>query len=161
MFFPVHRDPAPSTRHQTVVLKIAAAILQHAESRKLGRVLQAPCDVMLSGETVIQPDILFVERKRRGIIGVNSLRGVPDLVIEVLSRNGQERSHRLKRKICARFEIPEYWAVDSDANTVETMLWSELGYISVSRYTMFDRLSSPLLPNLNLPLSRIFGGLDD
>jgi Uma2 family endonuclease len=161
MFLPVHRTPAPSTRHQTLVLKIASALLQHAESRKLGRVLQAPCDVVLSGETVLQPDILFVERKRRGIIGVNSLRGAPDLVIEILSRDGRERSHRLKRKICARFEIPEYWAVDSDANTVETLLWSELGYISAGRYTKLDRLSSPLLPNLNLPLSRIFENLGE
>jgi Uma2 family endonuclease len=160
MFLPVYRAPSPSTRHQTVVLKIAAALLRYVESRKLGQVLQAPYDVVLSGETIIQPDILFVERKRRGIIGENGLRGVPDLVIEVLSRNAQERGHRLKRKIYSRFEIPEYWAVDSDANTVETLLWSELGYISASRYTMFDRLSSPLLPDLNLPLSRIFGKLD-
>jgi Uma2 family endonuclease len=159
MLLHVYRAPAPSTRHQTVVLKIAAALLKHVESRKLGRVLQAPCDVVLSGETVIQPDILFVDRQRRGIIGVNSLRGVPDLVIEVLSRDAQQQGHRLKRKLYARFGIPEYWAVDSDANTVETLLWSELGYISAGRYTMFDRLSSPLLPNLNLPLSRVFGNL--
>jgi Uma2 family endonuclease len=158
MFLPVHRAPAPSTRHQTVVLKIAAALLRHVESRRLGQVLQAPCDVVLSGETVIQPDVLFVERKRRGIIGANSLRGAPDLVIEVLSRDAQERCYRLKKKIYGRFEIPEYWAVDSDANTIETLLWSELGYISAGRYTKFDRLSSPLLPSLNLPLSRIFGG---
>jgi Uma2 family endonuclease len=161
MSLPIHSVPAPSTRHQTVVLKIASALLRHAESRKLGQVLQGPCDVMLSGETVIQPDILFVERKRRGIIGTNGLRGVPDLVIEVMSRNAHQQGHRLKRKICARFGIPEYWAVDSDANTVETLLWSELGYISAGRYTMHDHLSSPLLPNLNLPLSRIFGVSDE
>jgi Uma2 family endonuclease len=160
MFLTVHRTPAPSTRHQTVVLKIAAALFQYAESRKLGQVLHAPCDVVLSGETVIQPDILYVERKRRGIIGANSLQGAPDLVIEVLSRNERETGHWLKRKIYARFEIPEYWAVDSDANTVETLLWSELGYVSSGRYTKFDRLSSPLLPNLNLSLSRIFGALN-
>jgi Uma2 family endonuclease len=161
MLLPVNRAPAPSTRHQSITLKIAAALLQYVESRKLGRVLQAPCDVILSGETIIQPDILFVERKRRGIIGVNSLRGAPDLVIEVLSREMKDPRHQLKKKIYSRFEIPEYWAVDADANTVETMLWSELGYISAGRYTKFDRLGSPLLPNLNLSLSRVFQGPDE
>jgi Uma2 family endonuclease len=148
--------PAPSIRHQTVVLKIAAALLRYVESRNLGQVLQAPCDVVLPGETVIQPDVLFVKRKRRGIIGVNNLRGTPDLAIEVLSRDAWEKDHQSKRKFYLRFEVPEYWAVDSDADTVETLLWSELGYVSAGRYTRSDRLSSPLLPNLNLPLSRIF-----
>jgi Uma2 family endonuclease len=161
MLAPVRYYPAPSTRHQTVVLKIAAALLRHVESRKLGRVLQAPCDVMLPGKTVIQPDILFVERNRRGIIGENSLRGAPDLVIEVISRETQKKDLPSKKKIYARFEVPEYWAVDSDGNTVETLVWSELGYISAGRYTQSDCLSSPLLPKLNLPLSRIFGSLDE
>jgi Uma2 family endonuclease len=158
---PLYRAPSPSIRHQAVVLKIAAALLQHVESKKLGRVLHAPCDVVLSGENVIQPDILYVERKRRGIIGANNLRGAPDLVIEVLSRDAREKDRRFKRKLCARFEIPEYWAVDSDAATVETLLWSEMGYISAGRYTMSDRLSSPLLPDLNLPLTRVFASLDE
>jgi len=161
MFLTVHRTPTPSIRHQTIVLKIAAALLQHVESKKLGRVLQAPCDVVLPGKTVIRPDILFVERMRRGIIGTDSLRGAPDLIIEVLSREARGRDYRLKKKLYAHFEIPEYWAVDADAATVETMLWSELGYIAAGRYTKFDCLSSPLLPNLNLPLSGVFGSPDD
>jgi Uma2 family endonuclease len=161
MLSPVRYYPAPNVKHQTVVLKIAAALLQHVESRKLGRVLQAPCNVMLPGKTVIQPDILFVDRKRRGIIGMNHLLGAPDLVIDVMSRDAQEKVQRSEKRICSRFEVPEYWAVDSDADTVETLLWSELGYISVGRYTKSDRLSSPLLPNLNLSLSQVFKNYDE
>jgi Uma2 family endonuclease len=161
MLLTAHRAPSPSIRRQTVILKIAAALLQHVESRKLGQVLQGPCDVVLSGKTVIQPDILFVERTRRGIIGAERLHGAPDLVVEVLSRDSREYDGRSKRKIYSRFEIPEYWAVDSDGDTVETLLWSEMGYVPAGRYTKYDRLSSPLLPKLNLPLSRIFRNPDD
>jgi Uma2 family endonuclease len=161
MLLPVLHMPAPSIRHQTVVLKFAAALLQYVESQKLGRVLHAPCDVVLPGKAVIQPDILFVERARSGIIGTDNLCGAPDLVIEVLSRNAREWEYRLKRKLYMHFEIPEYWAVDSDAGTVETLLWSEVGYVSAGQYMKSDRLSSPLLPSLNLPLSRVFGSPDD
>jgi Uma2 family endonuclease len=148
--------PAPSIRHQAVSLNIAAALLRHVEARKLGRVLQGPCDVVLSEKTVIRPDILFVKRERRGLIGELSLRGKPDLVIEVQPGAIHEKDCRSKRKICARFEIPEYWAVDPDSETVETLVWSELGYVSAGSYGKSDRVSSPLLPGLNLPLFKIF-----
>jgi Uma2 family endonuclease len=156
MLMPICYSLVPSTRHQAVVLNFAAALLQHIEIHKLGRVLHAPCNVMLSGKTVIQPDILFVEKKRRGIIGDNYLRGAPDLIVEVVSRKVGTADTLAKKKICARFQVPEYWAVDLDNTTVETLLWSELGYVSAGRYRNSDRLASPLLPELNLPLSRIF-----
>jgi|WetSurMetagenome_2_1015567.scaffolds.fasta_scaffold08920_2 Uma2 family endonuclease len=155
MQMPVCYSPAPSTRHQAVVLNFAAALLRHVEIRRLGRVLHAPCNVVLSGETV-QPDILFVERGRRGIIGENCLRGAPDLVIEVLSGDASKADIVAKKRVYARFQVPEYWAVDLDNDTVEILLWSELGYVSAGSYAQSDRLASPLLPALDLPLSRIF-----
>jgi Uma2 family endonuclease len=159
MLMPICYSLVPSIKHQAVVLNFASALLRHVETRKLGRVLHAPCNVMLSGETVIQPDILYVEKNRRGIIGENYLRGAPDLAIEVLSRKASKGDPLAKKKIYGRFQVSEYWAVDLDSNTVETHLWSELGYISAGSYTKSDRLASPLLPELNLPLSRIFQNL--
>ena len=156
MLPPFYYSPIPSTRHQSIALKFAAALLRHVETRKLGQVLHAPCNVVLSREIVIQPDILFVEKKRIGIIGASHLRGAPNLVIEVLSPGAGKRNPLAKRRIYARFHVPEYWAVDLADNTVETLLWSEMGYISAGCYTRSDRLSSPLLPELNLSLSRIF-----
>jgi Uma2 family endonuclease len=151
----------PGIKHRSVALKVAAALLRYVETRKLGRVLQAPCNVVLSGKIVIQPDILFVKKERRSLIGEMNLRGAPDLVIEILSRATREHEFKAKRRIYAHFEIPECWAVDSDASTVETMVWSEMGYVSVGQYRKSDRLSSPLLRGLNLPLSKIFETEDE
>ncbi len=152
--------PIPAVRHQVVALRIAAALLRHVEPRRLGRVLQAPCDVVFSEETVTQPDILFISRKRRGMIGETSLRGAPDIVVEVVSEATRERDLREKRKIYERFEVPEYWIADPDARTIETLVWSEMGYVSVERGPQPDRLYSPLLPNFSLPLSKVFAAED-
>jgi Uma2 family endonuclease len=146
----------PGTRHQNVVLKMAAALLHHVESANLGHVLHAPCDVFLSRETVFRPDILFVRNNRRGIIGQKHLCGMPDLVIEVLPHHHQTTDFQAKKRVCSRYGIQEFWAVDFAREKVEILLWSELGYICMGGYSKPDRLSSPLLPNLNLPLSRIF-----
>lgn len=53
--------PAPGMERQAISLKIASALLQHIEAGKLGRVLQAPCGIVLSTR-LIQPDILFIAR---------------------------------------------------------------------------------------------------
>jgi Uma2 family endonuclease len=148
--------PGNSTRHQIVSLKIAAALLLYAHPGNLGQVLQAPCDVILSREHIVQPDILFVERERTGLIGRTSLWGTPDIAIEILSHNTREEDIRTKRSIYSRFEVKEYWVVDPDSKTIEVLVWSELGYATAGVYGTSQRLSSPALPKLRLPLSRVF-----
>jgi len=147
---------APKTKHQRVSRRLEVALIQHIEERFLGEILHAPYDVILSEENVVQPDILFVRKERSDIIRETNLQGAPDLVIEILSPGSRDKDLELKRKTYARFGIQEYWIVDPDAETAEILLWSEAGYLTAMTYGKSDYLSSPLLPDLNLPLSKVF-----
>jgi Uma2 family endonuclease len=147
---------APNTRHQRVSRKLEVALIQHTEDKGLGEILHAPYDVIFSEENVVQPDILFVCKERAGIIGEMNLQGAPDLVIEILSAGTRSKDLDLKRKIYAGFGVQEYWIVDPELATVEVLVWSELGYITAGVCGRSDRLSSPLLPDLNVPLSEVF-----
>ena len=149
--------PAPNIRHQTVSLNLAAALLQHVRANRLGHVLEAPCDVVLSDEDVLQPDILFVREERCGIIREANLQGAPDLVVEILSAGTRAKDLGIKKKTYARFGVQEYWVVDPESETVEVLLWNESGYASAGICGKAGRLSSPLFPDLNLPLREIFG----
>jgi Uma2 family endonuclease len=148
--------PAPDIRHQRIALRLQLALFQHVGKNDLGELLAAPCDVLLSDENVVQPDILFVAKERLGIIGRANIHGAPDLVVEILSPGTRDKDLEIKRKIYARFGVQEYWIVDPDAATVEVQVWSDSGYIAAGMYGNSDRLSSPLLPELSLPLSEIF-----
>jgi Uma2 family endonuclease len=148
--------PAPNIQHQRVSKKIETALIRQAEEKGFGEVLDAPCDVLLSEEDVVQPDILFVRQERLSIIREANISGAPDLVIEILSPGTRQRDLAIKRKIYARFAVQEYWIVDPDAATVEVLTWKESGYFTAGIYRESDSLSSPLLPQLNLPLSGIF-----
>ncbi len=141
-------------KHQRVSLRLAAALLLYAESGNLGNVLQAPYDVILSRGHVVQPDIIFVEKTRSGLIGGKNLWGAPDIAIDILPQETQE-----KRNIYSRFRVKEYWIVDPESETVEVLLWSELGYATAGIYRTPQRLSSPTLPNLRLPVSKVFADI--
>lgn len=148
--------PAPGVRSQTIALRFAAALIRHAESRDLGRLLTSPCRVVLSRHTEIQPDISFVKKERIGLIGAANLHGRPDLIVEIPPRENEADGFLRRRRTCAQSGVGEYWIVNPASETVEVLLWSEVGYISMDTIGKPDRLSSPLFPDLALPLSTIF-----
>jgi Uma2 family endonuclease len=147
---------APNTRHQRVSLNLKLALFQYVRHRNLGVILDAPYDVILSEENVVQPDIIFISKERAGIIGELNLQGAPDIVIEILSPGTRSKDLEVKRKIYAAFGVPEYWIVDPEAATAEVLVWSELGYVTAGVYGKSQKLFSPLLPDLNLLLSEAF-----
>ena len=147
---------APNIKHQLVSGRLEVALTQHVGASRLGVILHAPCDVILSEENVVQPDILFVRKERSGIIGEANLKGAPDLVVEILSPGSRSTDLELKRKTYARFGVQEYWIVDPDAETVEVLVWGENGYVTAATYLKSDSLSSALLPDLKLALAVVF-----
>lgn len=153
-YAPIARPPEPL--HQSIALKIAAALLRHAEDWELGRVLPAPCAIRLSRSVILQPDILFVRHQRRGIIGKSHLCGIPDLAVEVLSSTGAAGEYRYKKGLYSRFGIQELWMADPAQGTVEALLWSEIGYVLAGRFGRSDRFRSPTLPGFRLSLSEVF-----
>jgi Uma2 family endonuclease len=148
--------PAPEIYHQRISRNLEVALFDHIRKRDLGELLDAPCDVVLSQENVVQPDILFVCRDRLGIIGKKNIEGAPDLVIEILSESTRSRDLDIKSKLYAKYGVREYWVVDPLAKSVEVLVWTEAGYASAGVFPHTARLSSPLLPDLDLAVCNIF-----
>jgi Uma2 family endonuclease len=146
--------PTPGIQHQRISIAFSAALFQKLSG--LGTVLEAPCDVLLSNEDIVQPDILFVRKERNAIVGKLNIQGAPDLVVEILSPATRTNDFEAKRKIYSRFGVQECWIVDPAEETVEVLVWSEIGYVTTGVYKKAARLYSPLLPSITLPLSEIF-----
>jgi Uma2 family endonuclease len=79
--------PSPITRHQRISRELEFEILKFVRENALGEVFDAPYDVYLDDENVVQPDILFISKDRLNIIGEKNIQGAPDLVIEIISEN--------------------------------------------------------------------------
>ncbi len=105
--------PAPSNRHQTVV-GLLHETFQVAARANGGRVLAGPADVVLSDETVVQPDLYYVAEERVSIVGPQETHGAPDIVVEVLSPGSRRRDRIEKLDEYARGGVSEYWIVDPE-----------------------------------------------
>jgi len=147
--------PASKVRHQRISFRLEQALYRLFQEPGLGEVFHAPIGVIFpeTGEGV-QPDIVFVSRARRGIIADDSIRGAPDLVVEILSPGTAPRDRGVKLKLYDRQGVGEYWIVDPETEAVE--VWSFGGARQAERFT--DRLPVRLngKPIGRIDLSAVF-----
>src|SRR5688572_26998104 len=87
---------SPFIRHQDVVANLHFALSVFNRTHRLGKILLAPTDVILSPHDVVVPDLIFVSNERLGIVGEKNVQGAPDLIVEVLSKGTRQRDESLK-----------------------------------------------------------------
>ena len=122
-------SPAPSPRHQVVLLELYAVLRAACPADLI--VLVAPLDVALSDSTVIQPDLLVA---RRSDLTDRDLPVAPLLAVEVLSPSTRHIDLMLKR---SRFEAagcPAYWVDDPDGPSLRAWqlndgVYEEVGHV--------------------------------
>jgi Uma2 family endonuclease len=148
--------PAPTPFHQIVKGRIEDILKAHVQKHRLGLVLDAPCDVVLSRYDVLQPDIFFISSERLAMIGEKYISDAPDLVVEVLSPGTRKRDRLLKSKRYARFGVREMWIADPDKKTIEVFVNVKETFRREALYTGEDVLRSPMLLRLQIPLPRVF-----
>ncbi len=111
--------PSPRVAHQRAVFAFARALHDYVSTHSLGEVLVSPADLELEPGTVVQPDVFVVPAGDGG--RARSWRDVRALLlaIEVISPGSARADRVRKRRLYQRTGVPEYWAVDLDARTVE------------------------------------------
>jgi Uma2 family endonuclease len=147
--------PSPATRHQRIVGNLLYLIRHYLETNPIGEVFCAPFDALLSEFDIVVPDLLYLSRERAGLLTSKNLQGPPDLVIEVLSPSTKSRDTRLKHDLYERVGVREYWVVDPEQNMVEVYRSDAGSFEPTIKIARQDVLTTPLLPNFELPLDRV------
>ncbi|MDH4194590.1 MAG: Uma2 family endonuclease [Nitrospirota bacterium] len=64
----------------------------------------------------------------------------------------------VKRKLYERFRIAEYWIVDPELESIKIYRCSDKGYSRIAELSVEanDTLNSPLFPDWQLPLAKLF-----
>jgi len=76
-------------------------------------IVRAPIDLQFDDFNVVHSDIVVVMNSNR-IVTPTKIKGVPELVVEMLSPSTRERDQQLKRELYEQNRVPEYWTVDAD-----------------------------------------------
>jgi Uma2 family endonuclease len=148
--------PAPFTIHQKTCLKIVDLLLQFIKENKVGELLFAPVDVVLSEDNVVQPDILFVAKERSHIITERNVSQAPDLVVEILSSATGYYDLVEKKELYEAFGVQEYWIVDPKKHWVEVYFKEAEKFKLLQRLEKEGVLASKVLKGLQVELVKIF-----
>lgn len=146
--------PAPSPRHQWISKKLQRMLEAYFEARSLGKVFNAPIDVILTLQDVVQPDLVVVTDDRQ--ISERGIEGAPTLVVEILSPSTRDRDRGVKARRYAALGIRHYWLVDSEASRFECYSLEASAYVPVVQAEGEVTLSHPDWPGLTLDLKDLW-----
>lgn len=148
--------PAPSPKHQTVALNLAAALDAHVKAHRLGKIFISPIDVILSDGTIVQPDIIFLARDRLDLISQRGIEGAPTLAAEILSPTTLTIDRPRKLALYARHGVPWYWIVDPERWGIEVHGLDAGSYGRRAGATGDETLRAEPFPDLALPLASVW-----
>src|SRR4029078_7124077 len=151
--------PSPNLKHQKVSGNLYLLIRTWLEEHPIGQIYYAPFDVIFSMFDVVEPDLLYMSNERAAqVLTDTNVKGAPELVIEIGSKGTRRRDETIKRRLYERSGVSEYWVVDPELDVVRVYRRSTGGFarpMELSRGAG-DVLTTPLIPGLELTLSRLF-----
>lgn len=152
--------PAPSFDHQYAVLQAGTLLNLFVRRHRLGVVLTAPFDIRLPDGIAnpVQPDIVVILQDRRPRSGDLRFDGVPDLVVEVLSRGNWRFDRTIKLKAYHDAGVPEVWLVDPLTRQVEVfgLAPGRPEYVLRERRGVGETVGSAVLMELQLEVAELF-----
>ena len=151
-------SPSPNVRHQTLSGRLHRLIGNYLDVEPIGDVWSAPLDVVLSKYDVVEPDLIYVSKRRQSILTTQNVKGAPDLAIEILSRGTRRRDTVIKHRAYERFGMSEYWLVDPKLNVVKVhrLMAGKFERVAELSAEESDVLTTPLLPGLSIDLRGLF-----
>lgn len=112
--------PRPHGRHQEVETALARVLPVYVTRNQLGR-CWVEIDVELTEELTYIPDLVFLTMEHLTYYSTESGRvtGVPDVVVEIVSRGNPGRDRVTKFNHYLEAGVPWYWLVDSESLVIE------------------------------------------
>jgi Uma2 family endonuclease len=115
--------PAPSARHQRIILRLAFVLQPYLVRHRVGEIVLGPGELAMDAEERYEPDLMVVPAVDGKLPSTNVAPARAILVGEVLSPGSLRHDRVTKRKAFQRHAVPEYWIIDPEAEVFE--VWRE------------------------------------
>jgi Uma2 family endonuclease len=158
----LYMTTAPSNFHQWIVRRLERLVGIPAEDQGLALCFPAPIGVLMPGCDPVQPDYVVVLASNASIIRGGRIRGVPNLIIEVLSPGSVAYDQGVKLEAYARAGVPEYAIIDPAARMLSHYrLVAEEQYSEPRVFSEAETATFECLPTINMPIAHLFAGAPD
>jgi Uma2 family endonuclease len=145
-----------TTLHQSVSMNLVSALYPHIKDNKLGHLFSSPLDVFLNKYNLFVPDLTFTSNQNKKILKKKWIKGSPDLIIEILSKDTIMRDRGTKKNIYKKEKVKEYWIVDPLASSVEVYELKKNEYNLIIFATDNDEFQSTVLEGFKMNVKDIF-----
>lgn len=147
--------PSPLIKHQKVSRLLQRIIEDFLLQNGLGELFNAPLDVIFEdGVNRVQPDLIYISNENKEIIK-DWIRGVPDLLVEVVSKGSFYIDTVDKKEIYQKYGVKEYWIIFPEYDTIEVFSLENDAYKIFSKGTDDEIVKSKLLEGLEVKVSDI------
>jgi Uma2 family endonuclease len=147
-------SPAPELYHQRLSKHLLMQLYAKIEETGLGEIYQALTTLHLSRTDIVQPDLMVILSDHKEIITRMKVKGIPDLVIEILSPSSSKTDRGCKKERYERAGVPEYWVVDPDAHAVEQYVLENDTYMLAATET--ERITFRGLRGVTVDLGKVW-----
>jgi Uma2 family endonuclease len=148
--------PAPGARHQEVLLNLALLLAPHVRAHTAGKLFIAPFDCIMTNITVVEPDLLYIDERRRRLLSERALEGAPTLAVEITSPGTGHIDRRRKMSLYAKHDVTWYWIVDPGTRTIDVYRLDGDSYRSDTRLEGSTPRALPPFVDLALDPSAIW-----
>lgn len=151
--------PSPNLWHQELSKRLTVELELHLRKHGGGRLFYAPLDCVFTLFDIVEPDLLLVTTDQLHILTEQHVKGVPALVVEILSRGTKKVDEKIKRDLYDRAGVREYWLIDPGAKRIAIHARSQ-ARLRLRHDLLAERsdiLTTPLLAGFALALSDYFG----
>ena len=147
---------APFRYHQYIISNLYDELKPFVKKNRFGTIELSPLDVILEeGVNRLQPDLFFISTANAAIIQ-DWIRGVPDMVIEVVSKGSLKRDTQDKKAIYEKYGVAEFWLVFPEFQTIEIFNLAHGKYVLTSFAEITGSVQSTVLQGFSMDIVPIF-----
>jgi len=146
-------NPSPSTQHQHVSKRLQYQIYTKIELAGLGVMFNAPMDVQLSENDIVQPDLVVILNENVRKITPTKIKVAPNLVVEILSPSTSGNDQTIKKDLYERSGVTEYWVVDPFEQQVGQWILQDGKYVLAPKAVI---LRLTIVENVEIDLDKVW-----
>lgn len=142
--------------HAILLTDLVCLLANDAHKHRRGLLVMGNAKLRISEIGGREPDAFLIPEEQSPLVGKNLFKGVPPLVVEILSPSNERTDLVEKRREYAGLGVGQYWIVDFPGRRIEVLELRGGAYELAEAAEGEEVFRPSLFPGLEIPLGAIW-----